>query len=350
MAANRFAFQISWVLCRILDTHRGSSEYAFILDYWDDVVQLDKESGPSEVKFFQIKSATKANWTVNRLLKREKGKDGPLPSILGKLFRHWVSFPNFVTFARFVSNRPFNAKLNDGNKAFEKTEVALSDCDQHVCAKIKSALKSETGETVSDDHLKSLFFERTVLTHDDHENQARGRLANFVELNLGPAVPSTPVYKTLRSELERRNNFEKQPASFEEVLKHKAFTRQNMVAIIGLAENDSSASHVVNSIQSLLIADGTPSARVLRLVASVRKCFAMRTDVTNRVHMEMVDVVGNSVASVMSDEDENPSVSKCVSATRQQISTSLMTRFEQLYDPYYLDGMILLAIYERTQL
>src|SRR6186713_2202824 len=84
--SKRFDFQKNWALCKLLECHKSGKPYALILDYHDDVLLLDSESDPKAVHFYQVKTKEDGHWTLTLLLKRKKGKDGPLLSPLAKLF------------------------------------------------------------------------------------------------------------------------------------------------------------------------------------------------------------------------------------------------------------------------
>jgi hypothetical protein len=73
------------------------------MDYFDDIVILDSEIDPKNMEFFQIKTAN-ANWTLKKLLKRKKGENGALPSIIGKMYGCKLQFPNHTLSLNFVSN------------------------------------------------------------------------------------------------------------------------------------------------------------------------------------------------------------------------------------------------------
>jgi hypothetical protein len=103
-ALNRFDYQKDWTLCLLMQLHDTHGDYMLILDYHDDVVLLDSSTAPSRATFFQVKTNPGGNWTLKQLTRQKKGKKGPLPSHLGKLWSHQVSFGSITCSCFFVTN------------------------------------------------------------------------------------------------------------------------------------------------------------------------------------------------------------------------------------------------------
>ncbi len=108
-SSNRFAFQQSWALRLTLELHEQSGDYCVLFDIHDDVVALDHSTAPTKADFYQVKTKATGNWTAHQLTVREAGEKGTLmPSMLGKLYDHYLRFPGHVERMTFVSNAPFN--------------------------------------------------------------------------------------------------------------------------------------------------------------------------------------------------------------------------------------------------
>ena len=69
-SANRFDFQKSWALCRLLELHKSGKDYLIVFDYHDDVLVLDSCGDPNRIDFYQIKTKQSGHWTRRDLIDR----------------------------------------------------------------------------------------------------------------------------------------------------------------------------------------------------------------------------------------------------------------------------------------
>jgi hypothetical protein len=72
-SANRFDFQKSWALCRLLELHQSGQDYLIVFDYHDDVLVLDSATDPNRIDFYQIKTKQNGHWTRSALVARDNG-------------------------------------------------------------------------------------------------------------------------------------------------------------------------------------------------------------------------------------------------------------------------------------
>jgi len=164
-SSNRFEYQINWGLHRLLQLEdeedmkndKDDDGYVMILDYHDDIVVCNSDSGKDYIDFYQIKTRKNSNWGIRNLCYKKIGEvdgndDSDIPdeqevhneqtedsqdniaskiSIVAKLLQHTMDFANtrnlyFVTNAhiRFIGNKPFckfsGLTKNDKDKIKEK--------------------------------------------------------------------------------------------------------------------------------------------------------------------------------------------------------------------------------------
>jgi len=128
----------------MLKLHEGDGEYCVLFDVHDDIVSLDHPVAPTAARFFQVKTKTSGNWTAHSITTGNKSSTGePLPSFLGKLYKHRLKFEIAVDRLTFVSNGRFNVDMADGSDSREKESIRVSDLSAAVITKIQIALTAE---------------------------------------------------------------------------------------------------------------------------------------------------------------------------------------------------------------
>jgi hypothetical protein len=95
---------------------------------------------------------------MTSLTKRKKGKSGPLPSILGKLYGHRVTFGATAATLSFVSTARFNIQLASDPKSIDRDSFALSEVGGDDLSGARAALAVEHSLTANPDGEDSLFF------------------------------------------------------------------------------------------------------------------------------------------------------------------------------------------------
>ena len=52
--SNRYSYQKSWGLMRMMEYHLAQNDYLIGFEYHDDIIILDKEDSPTAVEFYQV--------------------------------------------------------------------------------------------------------------------------------------------------------------------------------------------------------------------------------------------------------------------------------------------------------
>ena len=85
--SRKYQFQKDLSLYILIQEHEKRDDYLFLFDFHEDLVIADSSTSPNLLDFYQIKSKdSKGNWTIKRLIRREKDKF----SILGKLYNNKI--------------------------------------------------------------------------------------------------------------------------------------------------------------------------------------------------------------------------------------------------------------------
>jgi hypothetical protein len=205
-SANRFDYQLSWAFCLLLDLESKNKDYLLVLDYHDDVVVFDSENSPSTADFFQVKTETKKNWTLDRLL---SCVDGNKLSILGKLYAHKLSFGDNVQSLNFITNARFNVKTSAHPNGTITDNCLISELCDTALNDVKKALQKEHGLEV-EPSCDEIIVLRTDLLSLDHKTHAEGRFSQYLRDNFGDKTYKVVSHSfiALLEELRKRNNYE----------------------------------------------------------------------------------------------------------------------------------------------
>jgi hypothetical protein len=238
-SSDRFVYQQTWALCRLLLLHQAQADYVMTFDHHEDVTILDSENDPTSMSGFQIKTAD-SNWTIASLLKRKTGKGEEqtlLASILGKLYDLKEKFPSEVKQLAFVSNTSVSVRLKStGKKATDQKQTSFDALDERDQKQIADALKAEANLQVEPVLSRLLEFVRSDLPLDGHDTYGRGRLAEFLNALFPKKKFQVHVlFGALLSEVAARNNNQDSVDTFEDFIKHKSLSRSRFSQILDQA-------------------------------------------------------------------------------------------------------------------
>jgi hypothetical protein len=221
-SANRFDYQLSWAFCLLLDLESQNKDYLLVLDYHDDVVVFDSEHSPSKADFFQVKTETKVNWTLERLLKQLEGNK---LSILGKLYAHKIAFGEKVRSLNFITNARFHLQTASKPDGTVTESCLVSELCASALDELKNALMREH-KLESQPSCDVVIGLRTDSLSLDHKVHAEGKFSRFLREHFGHKSYGVVSHSflALLEELRRRNNYEGQLGSAADISK-KSFGR-----------------------------------------------------------------------------------------------------------------------------
>ncbi len=342
-AANRFDFQLDWALCKLLELHASGADYVIVMDYHDDVLILDSASDPQWVACYQVKTKGNNNWTINSISKPAKGKKGPLPSIIAKMFQHTISFPDAIAGLYFVSNAPLRATDKSNKSTLGAEHIRFADlCDdeqetlrESICAQCNT----------SDATLDQFEYERTGLSVTGHETHSLGAVASFLEsLPEIEPIPAPAFYRTLKSELGRAMRDERAPTTFEELCSVKAATRGRFETILAKACAAPRREDAAADICSRLNMEGVAFAEVQAMRSSVRRLSIERMT----QDMELIDAL--SVIQRAIQDGALPADLWGIIETIRTSAPVASAELEFRYGRPHLRAMIATTAYELGQL
>lgn len=265
-SSSRFDFQKDYSICKLLDTHLKQGDYLFLFDFQEDLVIIDSEVSPLKISFYQIKGKKSGNWSLNKLLKRNKSKDGnELLSILGKLYECKMKFDSTDSL-NFVSNQRIKIKLKDNTDGITKDCICLVELSDDDINKIKDQLKIEHSLTTEAVFEKLTYFRLTDLSLDDSETHALGKLTNFlVQLFPNASIQAPAIYRNLFGEVKRRSDYQKECKSFSELAEKKGISKNKLDTWIRLLKLDKDFKLIWDDINNDFIQEGIDALKRRKL-------------------------------------------------------------------------------------
>ena len=222
LAQDRFDFQAHWGITHLLDLHEQGIDYNIAFEFHDDIFVIVYVSGAPKVRFFQVKTKNAGFWTIDELTRREKGKNGTKPSVIGKMLTNKIKFPDETDHLGFVSNvpaifisKPYPCKIS---------ETQASDYVMFV-----TALKNEFPRVACDADGDLFHFHKTDFSLEKYETFLKGRVLEFVQNTCGMLASGHDGFRlALLDHCRDRSKNMDDITSFEQLLTAKFIRRSDM--------------------------------------------------------------------------------------------------------------------------
>ena len=149
--------------------------------------------------------------------------EGNTLSILGKLYAHRLAFKEKVTSLAFVSNASFTVRTKAKPDAdVQLDECALRDLCEEALGKVAAALQQEHHLATPPICDQAIVLRTSDLSLKDHSTHALGKLTRHLAETFGDRpYPVSHAFKALIDELRRRNNFEGDLITIQDLRKRK---------------------------------------------------------------------------------------------------------------------------------
>lgn len=221
--ATRYDYQKNWALVKMLEYHKEDRDYVFAFEFHDDVLILDSEHNPEVANFYQVKTKDSGKpWSINELIKTEKGKDSVKLSILGKLYLHKLKFAGYIIGLHFITNARFSF-LPANSESIKNSNLKDSEKEK-IINNIKIQVPGLNQLSLDD-----INFCTTPLSLNDCEHHTKGRVHDFFLTVMGKFYTISTANswcKTIMDEIKRKNNSPNiEFSSFGEFIKKKCITR-----------------------------------------------------------------------------------------------------------------------------
>jgi hypothetical protein len=218
-AYDRFEFQTAWGLSRLLELHEAGKNYAVAFEFHDDIVTLDDAEKPVQATFYQVKTKKTGAWSFSLITNRKKVKEKRQPSFAGKMYDNFLKFGANVDKLVFVSNQPLSDVVTDhGEKCFSKAKAEKIN-------KFKDPISEECDGFQHPDHTKLFYFLFSDLNLTNYEDVIVGKIASFLEKEIGAHIPTKPFAYTLNDICRKKSKRIADLDSFEQLQASKFVTR-----------------------------------------------------------------------------------------------------------------------------
>lgn len=259
-SSNRLSFQRDWTLCLLLQLHLSGKDYLVVCDYHDDVIVLDQPDTTAKIHFYQVKTDLKKRWKIADLLRRKDSEKVKTFSVLGKLYRHRISFEPVVGTLNFVSNFALNMQLSNPPPIEDRISFTIDELTSKDIDKIKAALRTEL--QLSDDPIldAAIMFHVTELGIRGHDTHAKGKLTEYLEkLYPSRSFPVGAIYRVIADEILRKSNVETPCTTIVDIKSLKSISRDDFERYIESCIRESDRvdpQRVASDLDSYLKSEG----------------------------------------------------------------------------------------------
>lgn len=200
--------------------------YALAFEFHDDIILLDDADAPQKARFYQVKTKAAGNWTFAQITARQKDKatGAKKPSFAGKMFDNFLRFGTSVERLTFVSNQPLP------DVAAVHCEAEFSKADKIKLKKFTTDLAGEATQFNDLEHTKLFYFHFAEMNLPSFEATLLGKIADFLDYELGLEVSPRPFALYLNDYCRKRSKTLSDVTNFDQLKASKFLTRSQMAA------------------------------------------------------------------------------------------------------------------------
>ncbi len=305
----------------MLGLHLADRDYRVLFDFYEDVVVLEPADNPTTIHFYQVKGTKRGHWTRGQLISRAKGKDGKLPSILGKLLSNQQAFQAETGSLNLVSNARYKLKLNNNENAQSRDNVQLHGLASEELAAIAKAIGEELGVSFSCAMDDITFLHVTSLSLTDHVAHVKGRLVDFLEKVFPDKAPSAQaMYKALLAEVSRKTACEDPPRTFDDLCKHKSLSRSDVAAMMSGATVGETFKEIWATVDNAIRHEGFNISEVATLRVACNTYLLQRMDPTNSLLCDLTEKITAALDAALPNDAPINSIAQLFSAIEAQLA------------------------------
>lgn len=220
---SKYEYQYHWALCRILDQHTKSQDYAVFIELHEDVVfSTSTELSKAEFEFNQIKNLTSKPLKAKNLITRKKEKGKLKNSILGKMVIGVKDKPFFdqLKSLNLVATCGFDVNLK--NEDLKLQVISLEDLSEDCVMELQNAVDMEIGKWPLPSNLNLI---TPNLPDKCFQNVSIGKISNVVNIKKAGANHNPQlIYQVLIDELHRKGTIELDFTRWEDLISNKGLT------------------------------------------------------------------------------------------------------------------------------
>lgn len=258
---DRYNYQWSWCLRKLLDLENNNSDYVMIFEHHDDVLICDSEKTDTKVDFYQIKTKPNNLWTQGELLYRKKQKKksnnsmnneetAPLfsLSIIAKLLKHSIDFKECARKYYFVTDSRLSRSLCKESQ----DELAFSSLNEKSRRVVERQIKEELPQ-LENNSLKNLFFMQNQMSVKEYENSTIGIISRFLNSKV-PDVDwkANAFYDQMIGEIKYRSKIHNIHKDGSELITKKSFSHKMFKSYLEQIGNLKYFHQIVSAVNDVL--------------------------------------------------------------------------------------------------
>lgn len=258
---DRYNYQWSWCLRKLLDLENNNSDYVMIFEHHDDVLICDSEKTDTKVDFYQIKTKPNNLWTQGDLLYRKKQKQkninsknneesAPLfsLSIIAKLLKHSIDFKECARKYYFVTD----SRLSRSLCTESQDELAFSSLNEKSRGVVERQIKEELPR-LENNSLKNLFFIQNQMSVKEYENSTIGIISRFLNSKV-PDVDwkANAFYDQMIGEIKYRSKTHNIHKDGSELITKKSFSHKMFKSYLEQIGNLKYFHQIVSAVNDVL--------------------------------------------------------------------------------------------------
>lgn len=343
MASNRFDFQKNWAICKLIELSNLNEDFVLAFEFHEDIIIFDSSENPDFIDFYQIKTKNSGKFNLSALLKKQLQKNGNGNSILGKLFNNKLNFEEETKSLNLVSNTFFSFKDVHNSK---KENICCNDLRYEEKQIITKTINSELNISCIDDFLKVLNFNVTDLTIEHHNEITSSKLNKLIEQKYTSDIKYNPslAYRTIFDEIKRRNNIEKTPNNFEELIKYKAVTKADFDKFLHIVITEpNKISLLKTKIFNVLDNNGINTSERIKLNGSWKDVEIELLKINNNFFIKTKTIIGKIIIDNEDLLDNN--IIDSIDLIYSQLLKNDIILKQNIYSEYFLKLLILIEIY-----
>ena len=343
IASNRFDFQKDWAICKLIELSKSNSDFILAFEFHEDIVVFDSSTNPNFIDFYQIKSKKTGKFNLNMLLSKQKLKDSEGNSILGKLLNNKINFDTETKSLNIISNTAFKFKEN---LTSEKTNICCDELTKEEKEKIATALTSELSIKWVNDFLMLIHFNVSDLTIEHHNEITKAKLNSLIEHKFSSDIKYNPslAYRTIFDEINRRNNLEKTPESFEELIKYKAVTKDDFERILKIVITEPNKLEILkNKIFTALDSSGIKIGERKKLIDAWKDVEIEILKINNTFFNQCKSIINKVLNDNLSSLDKT--IVEVIDILFELVNNDATVSKQKIYSEHFIKLLILIEVY-----
>lgn len=251
-------FQRVWALTRMFElVKEGSTDFLFLFETIQDVVELDSSVSPSTIQIYQVKKKDNGTWTwkdlTNLLEPASKKASTQLPSVIknspiGKLYSSVLAFKELKSSGRFISNAGCNLRLEGETNAATSLWCDLSQLEAAYLQLLSKGLDTLHEPRTLPANPSFIHIEKTPIHPDGSAIYLYGTAVSFLQGRSSKhASQATALVDALLAKIGPLGAKTDSYSTFDDLRKERGFSQHEFVAALGTLEQVPDQEYIIET-------------------------------------------------------------------------------------------------------